>query len=170
MKTRESNGIKDFLKPRNGEKRPRQGYFKPVNTEKYMGDISRIIFRSSWEFKFLKWCDLNPTILRYSSEPIGIIYYNPLDKRPHRYYVDFFVITKDQDGVEQKWLIEVKPNKYIVPPKAPDRMTDKQTANYVWAAKQYIMNQAKFEAAKAFAEQKGVKFGIITENFLFKSI
>ena len=49
-------------------------------------------------------------------------------------------------------------------------MTDKQTANYVYAAKQSIVNQAKFEAAKEFASVRGLKFGIITENFLFKSI
>lgn len=170
MKPREDKGIKSFLKPRNGENRPRQGYFRPANPEKYMGDINKIIFRSSWEFKFLKWCDLSPTIVKYSSEPIGIIYHNPLDKRPHRYYVDFYIIVKDPNGNEYKYLVEVKPNKYINPPKKPDRMTDKATANYVYAAKQYIVNQAKFEAAKNFASQKGIKFGIITENFLFKSI
>jgi hypothetical protein len=170
MKPTNRSTIKDFLKPRNGERRPRQGYFRPFNLDKYIGDPSKVIFRSSWEFKFLKWCDLNPSIVKYSSEPLGIPFFNPLDKRVHKYYVDFYVKLIGQDGKESEYLLEVKPNKYIVPPKAPERMTDKQTANYVWAAKQFIVNQAKFEAAKAFAEQKGVKFGIITENFLFKSI
>jgi hypothetical protein len=49
-------------------------------------------------------------------------------------------------------------------------MTDKQTASYVYAAKQFVMNQAKFEAARDYAAQKGIRFGIITENFLFKSL
>jgi hypothetical protein len=93
-----------------------------------------------------------------------------LDKRGHTYYIDFYVVTKDNDGREQSWLIEIKPDKYTKPPTAPDRMTDKQTANYVYAAKQFIVNQAKFEAAKEFASVRGLKFGIITENFLFKSI
>ena len=170
MRDREPNGIKDFLKPRNGEKRPRQGYFRPINPDKYLGDLSKIIFRSSWEYKFLKWCDLSPTVLKYASEPVGIVYYNPLDQRPHTYYIDFYITVKGVDGIEQKYLIEVKPNKYVNPPTTPQQMTDKQTANYVWAAKQYVINQAKFEAARAFAAQRGVKFGIITENFLFKSI
>lgn len=168
MKPKESKSIKDFLKPRAGA--IKQGYFKPANPEKYVGDPNKIIFRSSWEFKFLKWCDQSPTVLKYSSEPVGILYYNPLDKRGHTYYVDFYILSKDNDGREQHWLIEVKPNKYINPPVAPDRMTNKQTANYVYAAKQYIVNQAKFEAAREYAGQKGMKFGIITENFLFKSI
>jgi hypothetical protein len=161
-------GIKSFLKPRAGN--IKQGYFRPVNLDKYMGDPNKIIFRSSWEFKFLKWCDLSPTILRYASEPVGIVYYNPLDHRTHRYYIDFYVITKSADGTEQKWLIEVKPLKYVNPPPCPERMTNKQTANYLYAAKQYITNKAKFEAARAFAAQRSIKFGIITENFLFKSI
>jgi hypothetical protein len=168
MKPKEQKSIKSFLKPRAGA--IRQGYFKPANPDKYLGDPNQIIFRSSWEFKFLKWCDSSPTIIAYSSEPVGIVYYSPLDKRGHTYYVDFYIVTKDNDGNEQKWLIEVKPNKYVKPPTAPDRMTNKQTANYVYAAKQYIINQAKFEAAKDFAAQRGLKFGIITENFLFKSI
>jgi hypothetical protein len=170
MVKREPKKIQDFLKPRNKEGGPRQGYFRPANPEKYMGDVNKIVFRSSWEFKFLKWCDLSPTIIKYASEPIGIKFFNPLDKRGHIYYVDFYIIVKDPNGNEYKYLVEVKPNKYINPPKKPDRMTDKATANYVYAAKQYIVNQAKFEAAKNFASQKGIKFGIITENFLFKSI
>ena len=168
MKPKEQKKIQDFLKPRAGK--IQQGYFNPSNPSKYVGDPSKIIFRSSWELKFLKWCDASPTVMRYSSEPVGIRYYSPLDKRGHTYYVDFYIETRDNNGLDQRWLIEVKPNKYVSPPKAPDRMTDKQTANYVYAAKQYIVNQAKFEAAKGFAAERGLKFGIITENFLFKSI
>ena len=109
MKPKETKSIKNFLKPRAGA--IRQGYFKPANPDKYVGDPTQIIFRSSWEFKFLKWCDSSPTIIAYSSEPVGILYYSPLDKRGHTYYVDFYIVTKDTDGNEQKWLIEVKPNK-----------------------------------------------------------
>jgi len=168
MKQTQQNNIKTFLKPRQGK--IQQGYFKPAHPEKYIGDLNQIVFRSSWEFKFLKWCDLSPTILKYSSEPVGIPYFSPLDKRGHIYYVDFYIVTKDHDGKEKAWLIEVKPDKYTKPPIAPTRMTDKQTANYIYAAKQFILNQAKFEAAKAFAATRGINFGIITENFLFKSI
>ena len=168
MKPKGQKSIKTFLKPRAGS--IRQGYFKPAFPEKYVGDPTQIIFRSSWEFKFLKWCDHSPTVIKYSSEPVGIPYYSPLDKRGHTYYIDFYVVTKDSEGREQSWLIEIKPDKYTKPPTAPDRMTNKQTSNYVYAAKQYIVNQAKFEAAKEFASVRGLKFGIITENFLFKSI
>ena len=168
MKDKAPNSIKDFLKPRAGN--IKQGYFKPAFPEKYIGDLSKVIFRSSWEFKFLKWCDHNPNVIKYASEPIGIKFYNPLDKRVHVYYVDFYIIIKDSAGNEQKFLIEVKPLKYVNPPVAPKIMTNNHMANYIWASKQFIINRAKFEAAKAFADQRGVKFGVITENFLFKSI
>lgn len=168
MQPKESKKIQDFLKPRAGK--IRQGYFKPSNLSKYIGDPTKIIFRSSWEFKFLSWCDHSPTVIKYSSEPVGIPYTSPLDKRGHIYYIDFYVVTKNSLGEEHAWLIEVKPDKYTKPPTTPKRMTDKQTANYIYAAKHYIVNLAKFEAAKEFALMRGLKFGIITENFLFKSI
>ena len=165
----QKKNIKTFLKPRIGGS-VKQGYFRPQFPEKYMGDPTQIIYRSSWEYKFLKWLDSSPAVLKYSSEPFGIPYYNPMDKRGHIYYIDFFVKLTGPNGTEENWLIEIKPNKYVSPPTKPKRMTDKQTANYVYAAKQFVMNQAKFEAARDYAAQKGIKFGIITENFLFKSL
>jgi hypothetical protein len=33
----------------------------------------------------------------------------------------------------------------------------------------WITNQAKFKAAQRWAEARGYKFGVIDENFLFKS-
>ena len=33
----------------------------------------------------------------------------------------------------------------------------------------WITNQAKFKAAKEWAEKRGYRFGVIDENFLFKS-
>lgn len=165
-----SNSIQTFLKPKKTESGVRQGYFKPNNPEKYIGDINKIIYRSSWEFKFLKWCDSNPKILQYASEPTGILYYSPLDQRTHRYFVDFYIIVQNDDGTTQKWIIEIKPIKYIKKPIAPKRMTAKSMHNYAWAAKQFILNTAKFEAANEYAKQHGLKFGIITENFIFNSM
>jgi hypothetical protein len=33
----------------------------------------------------------------------------------------------------------------------------------------WITNQAKFKAAKHWAEARGMKFGVVDENFLFRS-
>jgi hypothetical protein len=65
------------VKP-NGEYR--SGKYEPKNPEKYIGDIHNIIYRSSWEYRFCTYCDTNDAIVKWSSEPVSIDYYNPLDK------------------------------------------------------------------------------------------
>jgi len=118
----------------------------------------------------MQYLDSSPSVLAWSSEEFYIPYYSPLDHRSHKYYVDFIVITVDESGKQQGWVLEVKPSSYLQKPKTPTRMTDKSTKNYLYAAKQYVLNKAKFEAAKEFCSRKGLKFGIITENFIFKGI
>ena len=50
----------------------KQGRFKPRNPGKYKGDPSNIIYRSSWEKKFMLWCDCNLNVLEWGSEEIVI--------------------------------------------------------------------------------------------------
>ncbi len=166
--SKKSKSIKETLKPRRG--RVRQGYFIPQNPKKYDGDITKIIYRSSWEYKFLKFCDDSDKILKYSSEPVGIKYWNPVNKKISTYWVDAYVVTKDKSGNIKKWILEIKPLKYTQPPASPKRLTEKQMKQYLSHAKIYLINRAKFEAAKDYADSKGIKFGIITENFLFKNL
>jgi len=160
--------IKDTLKPRRGK--TRQGYFVPKDPSKYDGDISKIIYRSGWEFKFLKYCDDNDRIVKYSSEPVGIAYYNPITKKTCRYWVDMYVAIRESNGNIKQWILEIKPNKYTQPPVKPKSNTEAKTRQYLSHAKIYLVNRAKFEAAKDYADSKGIQFGIITENFLFKSL
>jgi hypothetical protein len=166
--SKKSKSIKETLKPRRG--RVRQGYFIPQNPEKYDGDVTKIIYRSSWEYKFLKFCDDNDKILKYSSEPVGIRYWNPVNNKTSTYWVDAYVVTRDKKGNLKKWILEIKPLKYTQPPTSPKRLTEKQMRQYLSHAKAYLINRAKFEAAKDYADSKGIKFGIITENFLFKNL
>lgn len=148
----------------------RQGYFVPKNPEKYTGDVNQIIYRSSWEFKFMELCDNNEKILNWGSEDIPIPYFNPILKKECTYWIDCYMSTRNQDDSVTKWLIEIKPNKYLSPPEPPTRLTEKQTLNYARHAKMYIINTAKFKAAQAYATGQGMKFGIITENFLFNNM
>jgi hypothetical protein len=165
---KEKRDIHDFLKPQKGK--VQQGYFHPKNPEKYKGDITKIIYRSSWEFKFLEYCDNNESVIEYASEPVGIAYYNPILKKESTYWVDCYMATRGSDGKITKWLIEIKPNKYLTPPAPPTRLTEKQTLNYARHAKAYIINDAKFKAAKVYASKNNMRFGIITENFLFNKM
>lgn len=164
--TNRDKDIKEFLKPREGQ-RIRQGYYKPKNPQKYKGDPAQIIYRSGWEFKFFKFCDENPMVLEYSSEPVGIDYWNTVTKKQCKYWIDGYMKTQNKSGEIKEWLIEVKPNKYILPPSPPTRLTEKQTYSYIRHAKMFLINTDKFKAAKAYAKAHNMKFGIITENFLF---
>lgn len=166
---KQTKNIQDFLKPQMGSK-VRQGYFTPLNPQKYKGDPTKVIYRSSWELKFLQYCDQNEAVVEYAAEPIGIPYINPILKKECTYWIDCYMATRNQDGSLTKWLIEVKPNKYLTPPEAPNRLTEKQTLNYVRHAKAYVINTAKFKAAEVYAHQRMMRFGIITENFLFNRV
>lgn len=154
-------------RPNNAKSRYHQGSFVPANVKKYVGDLNAIFFRSAWELKFMQFCDGNDQVVSWTSEPTGIVYFSPLDKRPHTYYVDFAAVIRDREGVITSWILEVKPEKQLVVPKPPTRLTDKGLESYLHATKQYIINKAKFAAAKDYAASVGFKFGIVTENFIF---
>jgi hypothetical protein len=154
------------VKP-NGEYK--SGKFVPRNPDKYIGDIHNIIFRSSWEKRFCIYCDTNESILKWSSEPLKIPYYNPLDKKDHEYNVDFYMKTLNVDGTEQEWIIEIKPEKQTIKPVYEGNMTTPKLKAYNRNMQIWITNQAKFKAANLWAEKRGFKFGIINEKFLFGS-
>lgn len=158
--------IKSF-KPRKGV--ILQGYYKPINEGKYVGDVSKIIYRSSWELKFLKFCDENPDIIRYSSEPVSIKYYDPISKKTRKYFIDFYIEVQKEGGSVRKWLIEVKPKKFILRPRKPKKESLKSLQNYKKNVERYIRNQSKFDAAKNYAKERKMKFGLVTEDFVFKS-
>ena len=147
----------------------RSGKYEPRNPEKYIGDIHNIIYRSSWEHRFCTYCDTNELILKWSSEPIAIDYYNPLDKKDHKYNVDFYIKVLKESGEEQDWIIEIKPEKQTKKPIYEGVNTLSKLKSYNRNMQIWITNQAKFKAAKEWALKRGFKFGVIDENFLFKS-
>ena len=49
-----------------------KGKFRPSNPNKYKGDPTKVIYRSLWELKFMRWCDGNVNILKWSSEEVVI--------------------------------------------------------------------------------------------------
>ena len=164
------NRIQDFLKPRHGK--IQQGYYNCKHPYKYVGDLTSIVYRSSWEFKFLRWCDNTESVLKFSSEPIHIPYLSPIDKRVHEYFVDFWVEMKDADGNVNRWLIEIKPERHIVMPEPPKVQTTKSLANHISQVKRVLTNLAKFQAARNFCKMQNMKFGVLrlnrtTEEFEF---
>ena len=139
-----------------------QGKYKPSNPEKYKGDVYNIIYRSSWERKFCRWCDLNEGIISWGSEEFFIPYLSPIDNKFHRYYPDFIVKLKEQSGKIKTYVIEVKPKKQTVPPKKRSRVTK----SFIYESKTYAINQAKWKAAKEWCEDRLIDFKVITEDEL----
>lgn len=136
--------------------------FIPSQPEKYSGDVSNIIMRSSWETRFAIWCDKNPSVVRWSSEETVIPYKCPTDNKIHRYFIDFKIKIKQKDGSIKVYLIEIKPLKQTQPPEFPGRRTQKfLTESYA-----FVKNQAKWKAATEYAKDRGWEFKIITENEL----
>lgn len=153
--------------------RYKQNFFQPKNPHKYMGDPEKIIYRSSWESRFMTWCDLHPNITKWSSEPVAIPYISPIDNRPHRYYVDFWVLI-ERDGEKKQYLIEIKPDAQTKPPNQKlmstvneGKATASQLKRYNRELRTYIVNKAKFVAATKYAQQRGMEFQVCTENFLY---
>jgi len=145
-------------------KKYRQGIYRPCHPEKYKGTWP-VIFRSGLECSFMKWCDENSNVLEWSSESVVIPYVKPTDGRIHRYFVDNTVVLKDKTGNVHKYLIEIKPARETLPPvKTPRKRHNTLVAeNY-----KYVINSAKWEAAKIWSEKNGYKFILITEKDLKK--
>ena len=139
-----------------------KGKFRPKNHKKYKGDFREVIYRSSWELKFMQYCDTNKSIVKWSSEEIVIPYRSPVDNKIHRYFPDFYVKYKDVMGNFQEKVIEIKPAKQVKEPKMQKRKTKK----YVSEVFTYATNQAKWQAAEDFCKDRKWKFQILTEKEL----
>tara|TARA_B100001057_G_scaffold482156_1_gene557108 strand:+ start:4828 stop:5262 length:435 start_codon:yes stop_codon:yes gene_type:complete len=139
-----------------------KGKFRPKNHKKYLGDFREVIYRSSWELKFMQYCDTNKSIVKWSSEEIVIPYRSPVDNRVHRYFPDFYVKYRDVKGNYQEKVIEIKPAKQVKEPKVQKR----RTKRYVSEVFTYATNKAKWEAAEDFCKDRRWQFQILTEKEL----
>ena len=135
--------------------------YKPENPRKYKGDYRNIICRSSWERKFCRWCDLNESILEWGSEEFFIPYRAP-DGKVRRYFPDFIMKVKENNGEIKTYVIEVKPAKQTKPPKKKKRVTK----SYIYECTTYAVNQAKWKAADEWCKDHKIEFKIITEKEL----
>ena len=134
-----------------------QGKYRPTFPRKYKGDYHNIIYRSSWEYKFMVWCERSSSVTEWGSEEIVIPYISPADGRRHRYFPDFYVKIG-----RKKYMVEVKPLRQTKQPKKQKR----QTKAYITEVVTYAINQAKWEAAKEYCKDRGWEFMLITEKEL----
>jgi hypothetical protein len=137
-----------------------KGLYRPTNPKKYVGDAKKIVYRSLLERRFMRYCDLNEDITFWASEELPIRYYNPITSKFHRYFPDFVVKTSKNE----KYMIEIKPYRQCDKPKMPK----KKTKSYMRESLEYIKNKAKWSAAKAYCDDNGLTFKLITEKDLGK--
>ena len=108
------------------------------------------------------WCDDNPSVQKWNSEGVVVMYESPVDNRPHRYFVDFVVQIKNKDGEIKTYLVEIKPSQYTKEPQQKSR----KTKNFLAEVVQWRVNSAKWTSAKRYCAEKGWQFMIITEKDL----
>lgn len=139
-----------------------QGKFTPTNPEKYIGDVSRITYRSSWERVLMVYLDSTVEILKWQSEEQEIPYWNPVLGRMARYILDFAFWANTPEGVK-KFMVEVKPKKETIEPKR-----GKSEPDHTWADRisTWLINKAKWTAAIELAKQDGSQFIILTEDHI----
>ena len=141
---------------------PYKGKFRPSEPKKYKGDPTNIVYRSLWELKFMRYCDSNKRIVKWSSEEIIIPYKSPLDNRLHRYFPDFYIKYKDVSGKIIEKVVEIKPANQVKEPKKQKTRTKK----YVNEVITYAKNQAKWVAAEEFCKDRRWQFQVLTEKEL----
>ena len=141
------------------------------NVNKYVGKYTSVKCRSSYEIKMCEILDLEPTVVRWSSEcnQLQIYYKSQIDgcKKQRHYFPDFYaVITKN--GKTVKYVFEVKPAKFLICPTKPKPpLTIKTKNRYVAEMRRYILIMDKRKAAIEWCQERGYVYQFITEAFLF---
>ena len=136
-----------------------QSIYQVKNPEKYVG--TKLPYcRSSWETTFCMFCDNNPSVEQWASEPVKIPYRDPLTGKPTVYVPDFLISYIDKNMKKHAELIEIKP---------ANHMLIEKVGKNPYNQAQYVKNMAKWEAAAKWAKGQGIKFRVINEHDIFSN-
>jgi len=141
-----------------------KGKYRPQNPKKYKGDPTNIVYRSLWEQKFMRYCDLNENVNQWQSEEFFVPYRSPLDNKMHRYFPDFFIKYTDKNGNKRTMVVEIKPKKEV---EMPEQNPSRRTKSWAYRVQTWVVNQAKWEAAKEYCADRNYEFKIMTEDDLY---
>lgn len=138
------------------------GRFSPKNPSKYLGDPTKVFYRSLWERRVMVHLDESPSVISWSSEEIVIPYLSPVDNRLHRYFPDFFVKVKNKQGVVESMILEIKPKSQAKPPVKKSKITRR----YINEVMTWGVNEAKWKAATEYCKDRQWAFKVVTEEHL----
>jgi len=155
----------------------KQGIYSPLHPEKWIlseqslpsnqAFKNKIVYRSSWEYHFCRYCDNNSSIISVSSEPFAVEYFYSLDNKKHRYYPDFIIKVIDTQNNIVIHLIEIKPYQEVKDAiNGVQQRANMKPGTFKKRTFTAMKNNAKWKAARAYCESKGIKFTIITEKEL----
>lgn len=133
------------------------GLYTVMNPQKYVGN-GRPRYRSGWEHAFMRFCDLNEHIIKWSSESVRIPYRNPVTGKQTTYVPDFLIQYRNKNNKVVTELIEIKPKKQSI-------VESKQNSGQRAVV---AVNHAKWESAQAWCKQQGITFRVITEDDIFR--
>lgn len=134
-----------------------RGIYNVKNPEKYVGGKDPT-YRSSWEYTFMLFCDNNPSIQQWASEPLQIPYRDPLTGKQTVYVPDFLIVYTDKNRKKHVEMIEIKP---------ANQMLKEKVGNNPYNQVQFVKNQVKWAAAGAWCRNKGIQFRVINEHDIF---
>jgi len=155
--------IKKFLRP-SVKSRFRQGYYTPQNPSKYKGDPTKIIYRSSWEKKFMIWLDMTDKVTEWNSEGMSIKYFYEVDNKQHTYFPDFYFSYQKDESTLLKYIIEVKPHSQLSKPRRPSVETYSNMMKYKMRLENYIKIENKTKYIKRWCRENGFIFSFLTEK------
>lgn len=144
-----------------------RGQYRPKRPEKYKGDVNMCFYRSSWERRFMTFCDENDSVLEWASEEVIVPYVSPIDGRRHRYFVDFWIRMRKPDGTIVESLIEIKPKRQTVKPETP--LSKKVSKSKLFEIRNWMVNSAKWAAADDYCKDRGWTFRVLTEDHIYGS-
>ena len=74
----------------------------------------------------MNFCDDNPSVVAWASEPCKITYQNPLNGKVTAYVPDFVIVYMDKKGNKNAELVEIKPATQSNPEFAKEEQTGRQ--------------------------------------------
>ena len=143
-----------------------RGKYFLSHPEKNLKGAKYIVFKSKLEAMFIKFLDNSPDVLKWDYEnPMNTIpYYDPVQQRQRRYFIDFVMWVKSGPIIQEIW-VEIKSSAETVPPRK-----GRTTMLYNESLRTYATNIAKWKTAQKICSAKGKIFRVITEKDLIKKI
>ena len=94
---------------------PYSGIFKPRNPQKYNGDASRIVYRSSWEARVMNYLDDNPSVIWWAPGKQGHVSGAKADElTASRSAMPTAVVFDESGVVGQAYAAKTTPHMYVI--------------------------------------------------------